>query len=228
VIALAPLTARLLAHDREPQREQPDESAAKARRWTGMVALLGMIAFASMLCEGAAADWSAVYLRDSLGASKLVASLGYAVFVLAMVVVRLRADRLFARYAVARVLSVLAGLAAVIFAIGLLSSNEYVALVGLLALGAGLAAVVPSVFSAAGNLPGIPSGAGIAAVSALGWAGFVFGPPVIGQLAALTSLPVALGLVPVLTAFIAVAVRYSAFSALPSAGQGEQLLVGHS
>jgi hypothetical protein len=68
-----------------------------------------------------------------------------------------------------------------------------------------LGAVVPSAFSAAGRLPQIHPGVGVAGVSGLGWAGFVFGPPAIGQLAGLTSLPVALGVVPVLTAFITVA-----------------------
>jgi hypothetical protein len=67
--------------------------------------------------------------------------------------------------------------------------------------------VVPTVFGEAGRLPGLPPGAGIAAVSAMGWAGFVFGPPIIGQPASATSLPVALGVEPLLAAFIALAVR---------------------
>ncbi len=204
VLLAVPLTARLVSTDTAPLSEPHQEHR---RRWTWMVVLLGAIAFASMLGEGAAADWSAVYLRDSLGASALVASLGYAVFVLAMVVVRLRADRLFGRYRIARVLTVLSGGAALVFALALLSSNAVVALIGLAALGGGLGAVVPTVFSAAGQLPGLPAGAGIAAVSAMGWAGFVFGPPIIGQLASVTSLPWALSVVPLLTAFIALAVR---------------------
>ncbi len=47
-------------------------------------------------------------------------------------------------------------------------------------------------------------------VSAYGWAGFVFGPPIIGELAAATSLTAALGVLPVLTAGIAVATARSA------------------
>ena len=101
----------------------------------------------------------------------------------------------------------LCAVATVGFAAGLLSGNVVVALIGLAALGGGVATVVPTVFSAAGALPGIASSSGIAAVSACGWAGFVCGPPLIGQLASATSLPVALGVVPVLTAFIALAVR---------------------
>ncbi len=170
--------------------------------------LLAAIAFASLLCEGAAADWSAVYLRDSLHQTAAVASLGYAFFILAMVVVRLRADNFLTRYGPGPVISLLAAVGSATFAVALLSGNAVLALIGMAALGAGLASVIPTVFGAAGKLPGITSGAGIALVSATGWAGYVFGPPLIGQLAAATSLPVALGLLPLLTAFIALAVRY--------------------
>jgi predicted MFS family arabinose efflux permease len=186
-----------------------EDKAARlpVRGWPRIVLLLAAIAFASMLCEGAAADWSAVYLRNSLGATAVVASLGYAFFAAAMVLVRLRGDRLIARRGAARAVSALCAAATVGFAAGLLSGNVAVALIGLAALGGGVATVVPTVFSAAGSLPSIPSSSGIAAVSACGWAGFVCGPPLIGQLASATSLPVALGVVPVLTAFMAVAVR---------------------
>jgi hypothetical protein len=74
-------------------------------------------------------------------------------------------------------------------------------------LGGGVGTVVPTAFSAAGRLPNMHPGVGVAAVSGLGWAGFVCGPPLIGGLAKAFSLPVALGLVPVLTAVIAVATR---------------------
>ena len=61
-------------------------------------------------------------------------------------------------------------------------------------------------FSAAGRIPGLHPGTALATVSACGWAGFMVGPPLVGQLASLLSLPAALGLLPVLTAFMAVAI----------------------
>ncbi|MCU1459307.1 MAG: transporter, partial [Actinomycetia bacterium] len=75
--------------------------------------------------------------------------------------------------------------------------------------GIGLASVVPAVFSAAGRIPGLHPGKAVATASACGWAGFVCGPPIIGHLSELTSLPVALGFVPVLTAFVVVGTRTS-------------------
>jgi hypothetical protein len=64
----------------------------------GAVIALGLIVFADMLCEGAAADWGAVYLRNSLDAVPLVAGLAYAAYALAMLAVRLSGNRLFTRF----------------------------------------------------------------------------------------------------------------------------------
>jgi hypothetical protein len=47
-------------------------------------------------------------------------------------------------------------------------------------------------------------GTAVATVWACGWTGFVCGPPLIGHLASIGSLPLALGLLPFLTAFVAV------------------------
>jgi fucose permease len=179
----------------------------RLHQWPKTVILLAVIAFASMMCEGAASDWSAVYLRNSLGSTAAVASLGYVAFAAAMVVIRLGADRFIIRYRADRVIPALALTASLVFAAGLLSSSAVGGLIAFAALGAGVAAVVPLMFSAAGSIPGVPSAAGIAAVSGFGWAGFVCGPPVIGQLAQATSLPLALGIVPVLVALIAVGTR---------------------
>ena len=77
------------------------------------------------------------------------------------------------------------------------------AIVGFACLGAGLAAVIPAVFRAAGNVPGTRSAPALAAVSTTGYVGFLAGPPIIGGLAELTSLPVALGVLPALGLVIA-------------------------
>jgi MFS family permease len=79
-------------------------------------------------------------------------------------------------------------------------------MVGFAALGVGVACVVPAVFSAAGRAPGMHAGTGVATVAGCGWAGYVCGPPLIGALASVLSLRTALGLLPLLTAFIAVTI----------------------
>ena len=171
--------------------------------------MLGGIAFASMLCEGAAADWSAVYLRGTLHRGPSVSGLGYAAFSLAIVAARLSGNRLLARTSPRRLLPGLGAVATVGFATALLAHNFAVALVGFATLGLGVALVVPAVFSAAGRIPGLHPGRALATVSACGWAGFMCGPPLVGWLASEFSLPVALALVPVLTAFMAAAIAAS-------------------
>jgi hypothetical protein len=62
-------------------------------------------------------------------------------------------------------------------------------------MGIGLANVAPIVFSAAGRLPKLAPGIGIAAVSTAGYCGFLAGPPLIGLVAEASSLAVGLGFV---------------------------------
>jgi fucose permease len=169
------------------------------------VLTLGAIAFASMLCEGASTDWASVYLRGSIHAGAAAAGLGYTGFALMMVIVRLSGNRLLSRFRRERLLPALAAVATACFTAGLLTGGSAAVIAGFGCLGIGLALVIPTVNSAAGRLPGIHSGTAIAMVSAWGWAGFVFGPPIIGQLASATSLTLALGVLPVLTACIVVA-----------------------
>jgi MFS family permease len=192
-----------------PERAGPEaepgpvkRSGASASRWSGGMVLLGAIAFASMLCEGAIADWGAVYLSGPLHATGVIPGLGYTTFSLAMVTVRLSGNRLLTRFRTDRLLPALAAVATLGFAAALVVASPPAALVGFCCLGIGLASVVPAVFSAAGRIPGLAAGTAVATASACGWAGFVCGPPLIGRLASWASLPVALGLLPLLTAFV--------------------------
>jgi MFS family permease len=198
------LSLRLLP---DPAHEVSPRAGRALRGIPSPLVLLGVVAFASMLCEGAAADWSGVYLRDSVGGARAVSGLGFTGFALAMVLVRLFGNRLLARYPADVLLPALAAVTCVGFSVALIVATVPAGLVGFFLLGIGVGTVVPTAFSAAGRMPGVHPGVGVATVSGLGTAGFVVGPPIIGQLANVTSLPVALGLVPVLLAAITVTTR---------------------
>jgi fucose permease len=187
--------------------DSADQPTRRGRRLSPALLILAAVAFASFLCEGAAADWSAVYLRDSLGSGAAVAGSAYTVFILAMVAVRLLGNRLLARYGANVLLPVLAAAATVGFGAALAIGTPAAALAGFLLLGLGVGAVVPSMFSAAGQLPGLHPGVGVATVSGIAWVGFLCGPPLIGQVASATSLTAALVIVPVLTGVIAIGSR---------------------
>jgi MFS family permease len=177
-------------------------------RWSLLqkaIVVLAAIAFADMFCEGAVADWTAVYLHGTLHTSAVVAGLGYATYLLIMMTVRLLGNKVMNCYPVYLALPLLAIVGAVGLAVGLIINRPASVLVGFMCLGAGLALVVPMVFSACGHIPHVHPGTAVATVSACGWTGFVLGPPLIGGIATLTSLRTALFLLPLLTAVVVVA-----------------------
>ena len=142
--------------------------------------VLGAAAFCTLLAEGSAADWSAPYLSQAVHAPAAIAGLGYAAFSLAMATSRTFGDRLYSRFGpmmLARAGGVVAasGLSA-----ALVAGSEPVALAGFAAMGAGLGVVVPILFRAAAAAPGVSASLGVAAVSTIGWLGFLAGPPAIG------------------------------------------------
>jgi MFS family permease len=215
------LTTRMLPDQRTRRDTQTSASAPPRRSGVlqGAVLVLGAIAFADMLCEGAAADWAAVYLRNSLRAVPVVAGLAYAAYTLAMLVVRLFGNRIFTSFAAHRVLPMLAAVASIGFAAGLVIARPLSVLIGFALLGAGLGSVVPMTLRAAGAVDNVDTGKAVAAVAGLGWAGFVVGPVVIGQVASATTLHIALFLIPVLAGAVAVATRSAKVlqrSALPA------------
>jgi HAD superfamily hydrolase (TIGR01509 family) len=169
--------------------------------------VLGAAAFFTLLAEGAAADWSAVYLSKSLGATATVAALGYTGFSLAMATSRTVGDRL--KAAVGPVVLARGGglLAAIGVAVALVIGSTPAALVGFAAMGAGLGVVVPVLFRAAGTTAGVSAGVGLAAVSTVGWLGFLAGPPAIGLAAGAVGLRNALAIVVFSTLMVAVLAR---------------------
>ncbi len=201
------LSTRMIPDRQAVSDSESPESRADRRSGIlqGAVIVLGCIAFADMLCEGAAADWGAVYLRNSVHAVPLVAGLAYAAYALAMLAVRLSGNRLFTRFAAHRLLPLLATLATLGFAAGLVIARPVSVLLGFALLGAGLGGVIPVVFSAAGEVGNVHTGKAVATVAGFGWAGFVVGPVLIGAIASLTTLHAALFLIPVLTGTVAVA-----------------------
>jgi MFS family permease len=188
--------------------DDPEFSGASGEGRHGVLqrelVVLGGIAFADMLCEGAAADWAAVYLRDSMHTTPLVAGMGFAIYAFAMLSIRLSGNRLFTRFAANRVLSLLAAIATLGFAGGLVIGRPVSVLVGFALLGAGLGSVVPMTLRAAGAVSNVNTGRAVASVAGCGWSGYVVGPVVIGALASSTSLCAALFVIPVLTGIVAV------------------------
>lgn len=153
---------------------------------------LGAAALFCLVIEGAMADWSAVYLATVVHASEGAAASGYAAFSVTMTIGRLAGDQVVRRLG-SRVVVIGGG---VVAGLGLAASVAFPALVpaslGFALVGLGLSNVAPTLFSAAGHLGRSPS-AGVAMVVSLGYIGFISGPPIIGAVASVFDLRVALG-----------------------------------
>jgi MFS family permease len=150
--------------------------------------VLGMIAFCSMMCQGAMFDWTGIYFKKVLLADKSVIGVGLTAFTISMAATRFIADWL----------SHHAGLKKMLFwsgllpAVGLLTAvifpNIVTATIGFMLVGVGVSPVLPLLFSVAGKTVNMSPGMAIAAVSTLGFVGLLIGPPLIGFIAGAASL----------------------------------------
>ncbi|MFI6478803.1 MFS transporter [Nonomuraea sp. NPDC050663] len=185
VTAAAALTARAALRTPPAPRRQ----GGPAPRG---VLLLGVLAFWCLVGEGAATDWSSVYLHDTLGSGPGLAAAGYAAFAVAMTAGRLAGDRLAVRLGPVRLVAGCALLAATGLGTALLAGHPAAAVAGFALFGAGLSCTVPQVFSAAGHRDPAFAGRALARVVSIGYLGFLAGPVIIGAIAEVTGLAVAL------------------------------------
>jgi Major Facilitator Superfamily len=154
----------------------------RVRVLTGRLLLVGAVTLCATTLEGAAADWLALFLTDERGATASLAAFGYAVFAVAMAAGRFSgtavAERLGRDGAVrAGGLVSFVGVLLTVLGPGLASAYAGAALWAL-----GVCLVFPAAVSAGGEAPGRPADA-IAAVTTIGYGGFLLGPPLIGLLA---------------------------------------------
>ncbi|WP_445062155.1 MFS transporter [Streptomyces sp. SAS_260] len=169
-------------------------------RTRGLVFTFGLIALCTAFGEGALADWSALHLEQDLDATAGAAAIGYSCFALAMTVGRLSGTRLLERLGRTRTLVSGGTTAAAGMLLGALAPSLWLAVLGFVITGLGLANLFPVAVERAGTLAG-PDGVAIA--STLGYGGMLLGPPAIGFMADWYSLPAALTSVAVLAAVAA-------------------------
>jgi MFS family permease len=159
------------------------------------ILVLGAATFCTMLAEGAAVDWSAVYLSRTFGAAAGVAALAYTAFAFMMMTSRAFGDRLNRRLGPVALARSGGAVATIGLGLALVIGSVPVAIVGFAAMGAGLGVVIPVLFRTAAATSAVSASAGLAAVSTIGWFGFLAGPPAIGFAASAVGLRAALGIV---------------------------------
>lgn len=174
-----------------PQKPTPRERRPWFTLPNKTLAKYGLISFASMACEGTMIDWSGIYFRKAVHASRDVATLGFVVYMVAMTLGRLTGDRLTKHFGIRTILTYSGGL----IGLGLLTAvclpYPLTAGLGFILTGFGVSCVIPMVFGMAGRTEGMSSGSAIASVSTVAYLGFLVIPPLVGSVAELAGLRVA-------------------------------------
>jgi MFS family permease len=181
---------RLIADDPEPKAEEP----AGFQLPSVALVLVCLVPIGALLIEGAMMEWSALLLREWKGAGPLVTALTFGVFAMAMALIRLMGDRLAEELGAVRVIAgsgllMGAGILGFGLAPGLWMAIPAAALVGI-----GCGNIYPLTMSMVGRVPGARPERNVATLALVAFTAFLVGPPLIGGLAHLVGLPVALAL----------------------------------
>lgn len=178
---------KIVLHDAPHPDEAKDETRSRLPR-SPLPWLIGVIALFCMIPEGAILDWGALYMRNELGASVALSGFAFAGFSLTMAIMRFAGDLIRDRLGAVMTLRICGAIAICGLAIIGLAPTTTIAIVGFALAGIGISNMVPIVFSAAGNLPGMAAGVGLSVVTTMGYSGILLAPSVIGFVAEHTGL----------------------------------------
>ncbi|GAA2474101.1 MFS transporter [Streptomyces thermolineatus] len=142
--------------------------------------LLGLVLVMASVVEDTPASWGAALLRDDYAAPAAAAGLAYVAFQGAMTVGRFTGDRVTDRYGPVAVARAGGLLVAVPVGLALLSGSGAAVVAAFALAGLGTATLFPAALHAAGSIPGVGSGHGVAVVSWLARVGFLAAPPLVG------------------------------------------------
>lgn len=173
------------------------------RRW-GLVVVAAMAVAA---VEGVANEWSALALRDGLGASATVAGAGPTVVAAAMLLGRVVGDRAIDRWGLEATARLGGAVVGVGCGAGLAAATAWAApvllLAGLVAAGLGAAVLFPAMLAAGDRRDA--SGTGMAVASAAARAGFLTVPVLMGTLSSTVGVAGAFWLLPAAGLVVALA-----------------------
>ncbi|GAB3920097.1 MFS transporter [Mucilaginibacter myungsuensis] len=185
------------AQQKRPVFSLPDSSLIK----------FALICFASMACENTMYDWAGIYFEKALHVSKESATTGFVFYMVAMTIGRFAGDPLVNRIGIKKILNYSGWLVLSGLMIAAVVPHPIAAVIGFVLTGAGVSCVVPLVFSMAGKSKTMSGASALAAISTVGYLGFLVIPPFVGFIAHWAGLKVAFGLVALLGGLIVWMVR---------------------
>ncbi|MFJ5992646.1 MFS transporter [Lentzea sp. NPDC092896] len=168
--------------------------------------LLASVALCSAIAEGAAADWSALFMVRERGMGDAAGAYAYAGFSVAMALARWFGEPIQRRLGPHRLLAAGGGLAATGLALAVVVPLPAAGYAGFGLAGLGLAFSFPVVMDLASETGKRADGSGgerqLGLVTTIAYTGFLAGPPIVGGLAHVSSLVLSLGFVALVTALI--------------------------
>jgi MFS family permease len=149
---------------------------------------LGGLCFLALMIEGSVADWAALMLQSRFTLEAATAAMAFGFYQTGMAVSRFTGDMLRQKFGAVPMVFWSALLTAAGTAAALLVPSVPMALVAFAIGGIGIGNVAPVLFAGGGRLEPDAPGRGIAAVTSMGYTGFLAGPPLIGIAAEFTNL----------------------------------------
>jgi MFS family permease len=168
---------------------------------------LGLLCFLALMVEGSILDWAAIMMRQKFEIDAGFAALGFGFYQAGMAAARLTGDWIRLRVGAVRMVFWSALLAAFGTALALSAPTPYLAIAAFVFAGLGLGNIAPVLFAGGGRLEPDAPGRGIAAVTTLGYSGFLLGPPLIGFAAQVTDVNTALYITVIAALIIAIFAR---------------------
>ncbi|MCI3278964.1 MFS transporter [Streptomyces cylindrosporus] len=132
--------------------------------------------------DSTVSNWSAKYLKDTLGSSEQLSTVPYNVYMVTTLLGRSLGDSGVRRLGAVTVVRLGALVAALGFAVVALAPGAWVGMLGFTLLGLGLCVLVPQTFAAAGRLFPGASDSAIARLNVFNYVGFLIGSPLVGAL----------------------------------------------
>ena len=153
-----------------------------------LIILIGIACFIIFMMEGAAMDWSGIYLTQQYGVNTAFAGLAYTFFAIAMTTGRFTGDYLIRYFGEKKLLTYSAICATLGLALVSIAPYWWLVLVGYTLVGTGCSNIVPIMFSRAGRQTVMPSAVALSCVSTMAYTGILVGPAFIGMVSELIGL----------------------------------------
>lgn len=172
------------------------------------IVMAGNACLLMFLCEGMVYDWSGVYLNVKCNVSLEIAAIGYAIFQLAVAIMRLLGDRLVSKIGGTKLLCTGSIIAFITLQFIAFHHEAIVVITSFAIAGLALGNVVPVIISTVAKNCGKNKSAAISTVGTIGYSGVLIGPALLGLLADRFGLEMIFSFVGILTLVMCVLCWY--------------------